>query len=115
MLQTVESPQGALTVYLRTDPKKSTSHFHTVRIHSPDLANFAVLEKEILSLPEDQRESFAAAQVKEKYGSLRFYMDCGTEKMWKLIEDAETKSESICEVLHQRQQSVQSIGVSSHK
>jgi NADH-quinone oxidoreductase subunit D len=48
ILQTVESPQGALSIYLRTDPKKNSSYFYTVRIIPSDLANFAVLEKEIL-------------------------------------------------------------------
>lgn len=38
-----------------------------------------------------------ASQVKEKFGTLRFYMTCETKKMSKLIDDAETKSASICE------------------
>ena len=38
-----------------------------------------------------------AAQVKEKFGSLRFYMSGGTEEMCQLIENAENLSEEICE------------------
>jgi len=38
-----------------------------------------------------------ASQVKEKYGTLRFYMSSGTHEMWDLIDAAEEKSERICE------------------
>jgi len=38
-----------------------------------------------------------ASQVKEKYGSLRFYMSSSTEEMEDLITEAEVKSEVICE------------------
>jgi NADH-quinone oxidoreductase subunit D len=48
MLQTVESPQGALSVYIRGDPKNSKDKAYTVRICPPDAANFAVLNREIL-------------------------------------------------------------------
>ena len=40
---------------------------------------------------------FRATQVKEKYGTLRFYMTCSTDKMQDLIEEAEKKSQYICE------------------
>ena len=39
-----------------------------------------------------------AIQVKEKYGTLRFYMTSATTEMWDLIEEAEGKSEEICEI-----------------
>lgn len=39
----------------------------------------------------------AASQVKEKYGSLRFYMTHETERIAKLIEAAEKRSETTCE------------------
>lgn len=38
-----------------------------------------------------------AAQVKEKFGGLRFYMTSGTDGMFDLIEEAEGKSNVICE------------------
>lgn len=38
-----------------------------------------------------------AAQVKEKFGSLRFYLDGGTEEMHNLIDEAERASSVICE------------------
>ena len=42
-----------------------------------------------------------ASQVKEKYGTLRFYMTSGTDAMYDLIDEAETKSEAICETCGQ--------------
>jgi NADH-quinone oxidoreductase subunit D len=47
-LQTVESPQGALSVYIRTAPKKSNNVAYTVRILTPDVANYAALERKLL-------------------------------------------------------------------
>lgn len=38
-----------------------------------------------------------ASQVKEKFGTLSFYMTSATEEMWKLISEAEKKSGEICE------------------
>ena len=50
----------------------------------------AELEKEPL-------ENFYIQEVKEKFGGLRFYVSCGTERLFKLINEAEKKSYSICE------------------
>ncbi len=36
-------------------------------------------------------------QVKEKYGSLRIFLQAGTDEAENLIDEAETKSETICE------------------
>lgn len=41
---------------------------------------------------------FSVSQVKEKYGSLRFYADLTTNEMNILIEEAEKRSKKICEV-----------------
>ena len=38
-----------------------------------------------------------ASQVKEKFGGLRFYMTCGTDEIFDLIEKAETLSYKTCE------------------
>lgn len=38
-----------------------------------------------------------AAQVKEKFAILRFYMSTATSEMWDLIKEAEEKSATICE------------------
>jgi len=36
-------------------------------------------------------------QVKEKFAGLRFYINAGNDEIFKLIEEAESKSYSICE------------------
>src|SRR3989304_3963970 len=56
------------------------------------------LEEEILKLSAEERIHYGAAQVKEKFGGLRFYMDCATDYMIELIDEAEKKSYTICEV-----------------
>jgi len=42
-----------------------------------------------------------ASQVKEKFGTLRFYMDSSTEEMEDLIEEAQLESARTCEVCGQ--------------
>ncbi len=41
---------------------------------------------------------FTVSQVKEKYGTLRFYMESSTKEMNELISQYEKKSEFVCEV-----------------
>lgn len=55
------------------------------------------LEALILELPQEDREKSFAAQVKQKFGSLRFYLDGATKEMSSLINEAEEKSKTICE------------------
>lgn len=55
------------------------------------------LEAEILLQPSASWEHFKASQVKEKYGTLRFYMSSSTEKMDEIISEAEEKSAKTCE------------------
>lgn len=57
----------------------------------------AKLEAIILTLPEAERESYAAEQVKEKFGGLRFYLTSGTDEMYAAIEEAEANSYKTCE------------------
>ncbi|MBD8879799.1 hypothetical protein IHE49_04845 [Rhodanobacter sp. 7MK24] len=38
-----------------------------------------------------------ATQVKEKFGTLRFYVDGGDEEVFRLIDSAEQESATICE------------------
>lgn len=38
-----------------------------------------------------------ASQVKEKFGSMRFYMTSATEEMWSLIHKAEAEASNTCE------------------
>lgn len=56
------------------------------------------LEPIIEKLPEEQREFTYAVQVKEKFGTLRFYMNSYTDEMGELISEAEKKSETTCEI-----------------
>lgn len=42
-------------------------------------------------------DHFNVQQVKEKYGSLRFYVTCAPEKVFDMIHEAEKKSFYICE------------------
>ena len=56
------------------------------------------IEKEILKLPEETREHVWAAQVKEKFGGLRFYMNGSTKEIDILIDKAEDESFKICEI-----------------
>jgi hypothetical protein len=56
------------------------------------------LEALILKLPKKNREHVCATQVKEKYGTLRFYMAAATDEMEELIIDAVKKSAVTCEV-----------------
>jgi hypothetical protein len=60
----------------------------------------AKLEKEIEKFLQDNPQAeYAprAVQVKEKYGSLRFYMHGSTEAMENFITEAEEESERTCE------------------
>lgn len=55
------------------------------------------LEAAILKLPEEERASYRAVQVKEKFGTLRFYMSNWTDEMVEAIREAEERSVSTCE------------------
>lgn len=64
----------------------------------------ANLELLVLQIPEKDREEFYVAVVKEKLGSLRF--DCNypydydhflVDRFYAFIDEAESKSETICE------------------
>jgi len=55
------------------------------------------LEAAIAALPAEERELCCASQVKEKFGSLRFYMNGSTDEMEAWISAAEDESERTCE------------------
>lgn len=56
------------------------------------------IEAEILTFPEEMRKAFYVEQVKEKYGTLRFYMSGETDSMSTAIAIAEEESAVTCEV-----------------
>lgn len=47
------------------------------------------LENILQEMPEEERRSNRACQVKERFGGLRFYLHCGTDEMGELITEAE--------------------------
>ena len=51
------------------------------------------LSKKISKVDQDCE----ATQVKEKFGTLRFYVQSGSDKVYSLIDKAEKKSEKTCE------------------
>jgi hypothetical protein len=57
------------------------------------------LEKIILTMPEDERQNYYAVQVKEKFRSLRFYVNgFANEQFHNCISEAEELSYSTCEI-----------------
>ena len=56
------------------------------------------LEALILKIPESKRALYRAVQVKEKFGTLRFYMTYETDEMSDLIRIAEDESTVTCEI-----------------
>lgn len=59
-----------------------------------------ILQQTIEGLPEDQRGRYAAAQVKEKFGALRFYLedDNPESPVARWIRGAEVASLLLCDV-----------------
>lgn len=56
------------------------------------------IQKHLNTMPKDMVRELVALQVKEKYGTLRFYISGYDETLDKLIVDAEEKSATICEM-----------------
>lgn len=55
------------------------------------------IEVLINALPENEQSGIYASQVKEKFGTLRFYMSGATDEIYDLITEAEIKSGEVCE------------------
>lgn len=51
----------------------------------------------INKMPEEKQALFYADQVKEKFGTLRFYMSSYNEEIEKIIDEAERKSAITCD------------------
>jgi hypothetical protein len=56
------------------------------------------LETLIAAMPENVRSKYKAVQVKEKFGTLRFYMTHSTNEMEEIINVAEDRSATTCDV-----------------
>lgn len=46
---------------------------------------------------DEKREPTVAVQVKQKFGGLRFYIDCGYDDVQAVIDEAEKESYKTCE------------------
>ena len=46
---------------------------------------------------KDDEHKIQITQIKEKWGTLRVYVNFGTDELFKLIDEAEDKSETVCE------------------
>ena len=57
----------------------------------------ATITQHVDKLPIEKREDYIAAQVKEKFGGLRFYMERSTKEMEDAIDAAEEESFRTCE------------------
>lgn len=57
----------------------------------------AEVEAIIVAMPEKQRKKFKVQQVKEKFGTLRFYMGIGHDAINAAIDRAEQESAVTCE------------------
>lgn len=55
------------------------------------------IEKELKNIKKEIEYPFEVFQVKEKFGGLRFYTNWSTDEIYKLINEAEDKSYTICE------------------
>lgn len=61
----------------------------------------AKLEACIVKLQQEGKEGdypICASQVKEKYGTLRFYLTAGTDEMYDIIGEATHESAHTCEI-----------------
>jgi hypothetical protein len=56
------------------------------------------IEKIIRAFPLEEQQAIRVVQVKEKFGSLRFYMSFCVEEIEELITEAENKSAITCDV-----------------
>jgi hypothetical protein len=55
------------------------------------------LEAMILAMPEEERADYRCEQVKEKYGTLAYFIDVGTDEMHEAIGAACEESAVTCE------------------
>lgn len=54
------------------------------------------INKVLMTWPESARKEFRITQIKEKYGELRFYTNCTTEELGKVIQKYTDLSRKTC-------------------
>jgi len=64
------------------------------------------IEKECKRLGVEDKDWPLASQVKQKFGSLRFYMYTAPTSVWDMISTAESESQNVCETCGQKGESV---------
>lgn len=57
-----------------------------------------LLQRIAATLTNEEKQDFQVTQVKEKFGTLRFYTYAGNERVDALVESAEHASEITCDV-----------------
>lgn len=62
----------------------------------PSIETF--LEKVSVIVKEQKLEDFRIVQIKEKFGTLRIYVNEGTPEIYELIKETENKSGKTCEI-----------------
>lgn len=55
------------------------------------------IQSHLKTIPEEEAKNIVAVQVKEKYGTLRFYLSCEDDAISDFIRDATIKSSMTCE------------------
>jgi len=60
------------------------------------------IQRVIDNTPDEALKDFQVVQVKEKFGSLRFYCGAATSEIHDLIQEAEAKSSRVCELCGKR-------------
>lgn len=76
----------------------------TVPYPGADLVTAVDVERKRLLMAEAARKIPVAMQVKEKYGTLRFYVSGGDERAQAILEFAEYHSSKVCEICGARGQ-----------
>ena len=78
-----------------------------------DIGWFDILDKalsQMLMLCCETGESIKIVQIKEKFGGLRFYIQNGSNEMYKRIVDAENQSYETCETCGEKGEIRRDIG-----
>ena len=55
------------------------------------------IQQAILKMPEEERSRVKCAQIKEKFGGLRFYTDGANEEIDEITDRAEASADGTCE------------------
>lgn len=97
-------PNVFKTLYVM--PEDKNTPFHCIQAFGLECGNgwydlidrcSARIEAELMKMPEESRQHCYVNQIKEKFGTLRYYMSSGNDTIWKIISEAEEESAHTCE------------------